>query len=242
MKLGIGFSCSNNDGGHALPHVIYRFMKEKYIDEFLISGKLRLPTMDAVRRIDSDRRDSREGWLCNVFHHPDGYAIPLTSVPQEGCDYVLCAARSLMARNPCSHKKCLRIFDIEGFATAVSMALRKAGLENICRKGICIYNNRRNDYQIPRPHASMESRVKNLDAVLGIARGDALFCKERHFWCEREYRMVWSLKEGVSDNGFPLYVVVNNPQKYADKCDALYCPRWVRKTVVFFLRKCGLSY
>ena len=104
MKLGIGFSCSNNDGGHALPHVIYRFMKEKYIDEFLISGKLRLPTMDAVRRIDSDRRDSREGWLCNVFHHPAGYAIPLTSVPQEGCDYVLCAARSLMARNPCSHK------------------------------------------------------------------------------------------------------------------------------------------
>ena len=174
---------------------IYRFMDEKFIDEFLQEGKLRLTSLKKMQTLENPRVDTHEGCFSQEIENCKmSVRIALQSNPIESA-YILCSSLSPYASNPQRFPYCLKITNIEAFVNAVACSFEGCGysVESIMN-GPCNYAGRIEQFSVPQDEKDRQKIAKHVDKILKIPRGYALFQKSHDYMDEHEYRIVWSVK------------------------------------------------
>ena len=145
-----------------LAKIAFRYMDERWVDQFLQNGSIRLTTLKRCREIECDtrndttegqyhfvtkldgvKRDASKAWLPQFTNEAGevidgvGYAILYYSI---NC-FLLCLSTecSIGMRNRFGTDSCLSINDLEGFYQALSEEVRKQ--IPLCEDGygLCLY-------------------------------------------------------------------------------------------------------
>lgn len=194
--------------------ILYRFMGEKYINDFFTKGELRLSTFGACCSVEG-RRDHTEGFGC--FYCDDK---PL-AVSNVGLNvFMLCSSLSLWAYNPKGYKKALLIRDGEGLMREIAQGIAQAGYPvEAFTGGPCYYSSHRFDVTgIPAGTDVTEA----LRDIMGDIGEKLYYAKDARpkYMDEHEYRMVWLISDRVDVDH--LTVKVRTPKKF---CECIDSPR-----------------
>jgi hypothetical protein len=178
---------------------VFRFLEEKYVDEFFDSGKLRLSSFSRfAKHEDEERKDAAEGR--SVSFQSDGmHTLVASSASGHDC-YVLCGTTSSSERiSEGFGQAAIVIGDTTEFAGVVARALSNFsdGIE-----GHCIYNRGRR-IDRAREEGSIQEMLdkhKNSDGTLNmdILRDavkpvvvEQMFLKDERYAHQLEYRILW---------------------------------------------------
>lgn len=190
--------------------IVFRYLRQKYIDEFFQSGRLRLSAFsEFAKHTDEQRLDAEEGWAVVELL---GEKQILQSSAGTGLDtYILSASfrgdAELM--NAFGTDGYFKINDVKNFKVAVAARLMGCA-ESLSRS--CIYVDRR---EIIRTiGAELDMAVKkneqgkiNLMRVVPLIQKalwpEAYFQKLKRYAPQQEYRFMWYMGHAVHE---PLFV------------------------------------
>lgn len=190
--------------------VVYRYMEQKFIDEFFSSGRLLLSSFQQfAKHTDEQRKDSHEG--ANILTGL-GANHTISAVTQHG-------HRSLIfCTSTRADEELMRDFGADGyfrikdstqFGAAVASCLVgfQSGLE-----GFCIYKDSRIierdigkfslDDLKDNPHDQNLSMDRVFAATAQIGGPDVYLVKLRKFSAQNEYRFVWDVPYDVAETVF----------------------------------------
>jgi hypothetical protein len=191
---------------------LFRYLEKQYVDLFFSEGILRLSSFSAFsQHKDEERLDTQEGRgsLYNADHEGEGQYI--FSVMSQGHDcYVLCGSQvysKSLAQQFFPDSDVVsgfRINDTTAFGVKLADAIPsfKGGLE-----GPCIYNDGlimrkagRIEYRTVHPDGKETADLNKLHSGLYRATGsDLFFVKSKKYQHQLEYRLLWAVREKVSD-------------------------------------------
>ena len=200
---------------HACP-VLYRFMKDEYIDDFLESGRLQISTIPHCRRIeDARRRDTSESAYRYDLEWSDR-TTPVNIQVGENA-FVLCCSLTQCAIHDKAHTNCLELHDWHKLVKEVGEQLRimRHPVGEVFA-GPCNYAQKRRSVDM-RPKKYGEVMVEEVISTTGK---EALYTT-KDFWFsdEHEYRIMWLSNELVPAD--PIMVTVNEPKRYGCKVPAV---------------------
>lgn len=190
--------------------LVWRFMKDEYIEAFLERGELRLSSFKKCRtgeEIDESRRDPNEG---RITLSSGNNALDI-----ETCNdaLVLCFSLTPYAHNPHDYKKCLIIQNLYQLIKNVTEALEEKGLKVIAvSHGPCCYSERWFGFSSCE-YVSNETKYNTAKAM-----ADKIwYVKDAAYRKEYEYRCIWCLSQKIPDDHID--IVVPRPYSYADMID-----------------------
>lgn len=194
--------------------ILYRFMGEKYIDDFFTKGELRLATFGSCCSVEG-RQDRMEGF--GSFYCDDQ---PL-AVSNVGLNvFMLCSSLSLWAYNPKGYKKALLIRDGEGLMREIAQGIVQAGYSvEAFTGGPCYYSSHRFDVTGITGGTDVAEAVRNIMGDIGEKLYYAKDARPKYM-DEHEYRMVWLVSDRVDVEH--LMVNVRRPEKF---CECIDSPR-----------------
>ena len=175
---------------------IYHFMDERFIDEFINNGRLRLSSLNKMRELEGERGDELEGcFFQEIENERMNRKFQLQSDKNEGV-FIFCASLSPLAFNPKGHSYCLKITNIEKFAEIVGCELERRGfkIESIV-EGPCNYAGRFEQFTSLQSTNDENEMKQYINKITKISRGVPLFQKAFKYMCEHEYRIAWYIKK-----------------------------------------------
>ena len=187
--------------------LVWRFLEDSYISEFLEDGKLRLSTFIRCKGAVSSRTDDREGY---VEWYDTGRRRIATSCVGSNA-FMLCSSLSPFATNPKKCKHALFILNLNGLIEELTKCIRGKGYDvSAVVKGPCSYSSRQFmvDDVYPRTDEALQK--------LNDAPGDRLYMMKdarMKYMNEWEYRVLWLTDR--SDVPEHLDVIVEHPCDYA---------------------------
>lgn len=217
---------------HCSP-VVYRFMKEEYIDRFLRNGELQLSTMSSYRKNPTIRQDEEEGEYLFYFTNKEGTVGIDCSIGANA--YLLSTALSFAALHNKDHKYCLEFRDVDSLANIVANRLQAEYGFRVREivVGPCNYSERMRTIALPDSMAFAEIGLKKgempeddeiVDASLFYRKlrtqfGDRIcFTKPARLLAEQEYRIIWLVDHVVEE---PIKVHLTNPGSLATKIHSI---------------------
>jgi len=211
---------------HAIP-VIYRFLEERYVDDFLTTGRLQISTIKHCRILEDERRvDKNE----SVYRYELQWADGTTNVidAQVGNNaFVLCGSLTQSAVHDRACSYCIEFHHWERLVVEVGEQLRRMGFP-ICEiySGPCNYSIKKRQIDMcPLKLEDVKTRngefdCKKIDAVLaGLGREAFYTTKDLQFVGESEYRILWLSNEEVPES--PVIVDIPNPKRFGAKVLAI---------------------
>lgn len=206
---------------------LFRFMDERYVDDFLNSGNLRLSNFEGCRKLHDDkRRDRHEGFgtLCAT----DGKFTIQMCIRLGMNPLMLCCANDLKAY--AKHKTALRIFNPTGLRDAITVALKQKGRKvRQILQGDCEYRHRMiykhvmsndpmfNDMLKYAQGCPKKLNYLHVDSFVRSVGGNRLyFMKPTTYRKENEFRIIWDCNRMECDEYEN--VTIDNPKLYAEKC------------------------
>lgn len=207
--------------------MVYRFLDEKYIDDFFNDGSLMLSTYERCKKLeDEKRRDEQEGE--NTIVKTEG---TFKVVIKAGIGYnplLLCTSlyQTDVTREITTSKFCLEIKEPQKFAEAVAQELVRLGHYVIDTYiGPCCYSNK--TIEGYGDSASIELFLKEsersktinpefFNQIIGEVAGQHMyFNKPLKFVHENEYRFIWIVNYDPKDK--PVFIKVPEATKYCRK-------------------------
>ena len=200
---------------HACP-VLYRFMEDKYIDDFLENGRIQVSTIPHCRRIeDARRRDPMESVYGYDFEWRDR-VTPVTALVGENA-FVLCCSLTQCAIHDKAHVNCLELHDWHKLVAEVGEQLRIMGYPiGEIFAGPCNYAQKRRSIDMrPNKYGDVE-----IERVLSVFGQEAFYTtKDFYFIEEHEYRILWLSSEKAPSA--PVIVTVKDPKRFGCKVRAI---------------------
>ena len=206
---------------HSIP-VLYRFVEEKYIDEFLTSGRLMISTIRRCRQLENLRRiDPRESCYKYVFLWSDCETHVEAAFGENA--FVLCCSLSQCVEHNEPHVYCIELHHWENLAVEIGRCLRQQGFPiGEIFAGPCNYIAKSRVIDM-RPMSSEFLQMH--DGTIDIAKVDSILMalgrsafyttKDVRFAKEQEYRILWlSNSETPVD---PVFVTIDHPERFACK-------------------------
>ena len=176
--------------------IITRYMDQKYVDEFLSEGKLRIPSFLQFRaNPDEQRGDVLEGRVSARISVPNGSHTVVAINGQEA--YVLCAAT---VENPSMKANFntsagFRILNPIAFADTVSRHIPGfvGGMEGLCfyRSDVAILKTDQREIVPPDKFQDPEQWARDYEKALGELTKEAFFVKRLIYAHQGEYRFIW---------------------------------------------------
>ena len=217
---------------HCMP-VLYRFVDEQYIDEFLVSGKLMISTIRRCRAMEnSERADKHESEYHYVFIDGKGKCALDARVADNA--FVLCTSLTQCAMHKNAHLHCLELHNVELLVDEITSQLRGAGYD-VCEvmAGPCNYAEKGREIDLRGSGVSVsdllmrgceEGQLKadsrKVDRVLEVlGRGAFYTTKDFRFLTEHEYRILWLCKTAVPIA--PVFVTIPAPCRFGCKIPAI---------------------
>lgn len=224
--------CAKLEIQHCVP-VLYRFMEEQHIDEFLNDGKLMISTIRRCRALENpDRADGHEAEYNYVFGDESGEYSLEARVADNA--FVLCTSLTPCAKHKHEHLFCLELHNVELLVDEINSQLRGAGYD-VCEvmAGPCNYAERGREIDLKRAGVLFHDlimqrdevgqlRVDSLkvDKVLGVlGRGAFYTTKDYRFIAEHEYRILWLCQSDVPID--PVFVTISDPCRFGCKIPAI---------------------
>lgn len=190
---------------------LYRFMDEKYVDEYITDGTIRISRVDTSgNHIDRHRMDSEEGRTqSSVVVTGSNLEIPIYTTRAHGSYCSLCFSMSPYAYQGMGDTSCLKVINVVGLINAITEKIKKqTGIVEFFH-GPCIYRGRDIKYSNKDDGAEYRTAAR----LLKIQKVDGLFVKDKRYMKEHEYRFVWHLEQEVNE----IFVKIENPRAYAEK-------------------------
>lgn len=209
-------------GDYFLP-VVFRFMEECYIDQFLESGTIQISTFKHCSRLeDSTRLDKKEG-RSTILGVKGTYTMK--SEMKMGDDvFILCTSLSSRYIKPdgSNSNTALEIYNLGGFVDACYEALKQSGYHILnVTLGPCFYSEKTVYGALSDDDINKLSDSKNLtlDDIFripsNIAGPKMYFQKPLEKAVEQEFRIIWHVYPEPQEN--TLIIKIDNPTKYARK-------------------------
>ena len=184
---------------------VARYIDEKWVDEFLGDGKLRLSSFRrCAKHEDEQRHDAREGRMSLQAEAPDGSTLSAVTLPTPTL-YILCCSTAI----DCMHRDLFNVssgFVIDdpfAFAAAITDALANCVA---CAQGPCVYQAEmtRNKTlaeplftEDPKSEEEIESKIGG--AIRQLDKLESMFTKPTSFSNQHEYRFVWAMENDVKE-------------------------------------------
>lgn len=197
-----------------MPSVVYRYMKQVYIDEFFKSGKIRLSSFSLFSKHDDEqRKDTSEGQ--NILTGV-GRRQTLSAMTVHGHNaYILSASylKSETLMRDFESDGCFKITNSNGFGIAIANKIPG------CRRGVegpCQYKSRRvitrdiGDFHVDDLRREDDATIdgdKMMRRVLEIGGSDVFFVKLGKYQHQLEYRFVWGIDQKSDD-----YIFIECPE------------------------------
>lgn len=210
---------------HAYP-VIYRFLEEKYVDEFLGTGRLLISTIRHCRRLEDARRmDENETTYSYELSWADKTEILDARVAENA--FVLCCSLTQAAIHGRTQTCCLELHHWNELALEVGEQLRLKGFDiREIFAGPCNYAVKRRQIDM----APMKSKeIRMVDGIVDSQKVNSLLAgighellyttKDFQYLNEHEYRILWMANGHASDE--PVIVEIKSPERYGCKVCAL---------------------
>jgi len=189
---------------------LYRYMDQKYIDEFFETGNLRLSTFHTfAQHADEQRRDTEEGHN-TLVGLGDGHTIMARTQHAHNC--LILSTSTVADEGLMEAFETNGYFSIKnstGFGTAIANRL-PGFLEGI--EGFCIYAEQRmikrrlDSFTLDDLKQAPESPSLSLDKIFAltaqIGGADVLFVNHIRFRHQNEYRFVWTVSHSVEEAVF----------------------------------------
>lgn len=187
------------------PDVVYRYMKQKYIDEFFATGVLKLSTYKTNREIKNDvRQDKEEGKLKYIIQSKDGRNGFELNVSDYFSQLIYCCSTKLNVKELTSYFKvdgCFEIINPLGFAFEIAKSLKAfhfgaQGQVYYCANKNVIFPLSKFPDLPDIPQQFMCDKGPTIDFIKimdGIRKYhfSPFFFKEDKYWPEYEYRFSW---------------------------------------------------
>ena len=212
--------------------VLYRFIEERYIDEFINEGKLMISTMPRCRHLeDSKRNDKYEGVYGYDFIDEEG-VHPLDAIVGENV-FVLCTSLTPCAEHKKDDTLCLELHNVGKLVNEITNQLRQMGYA-VCEvlSGPCNYAMKRREISLKGSGKKFSDLVMDIgdDGQLSVNNkkvNDVLSClgvgafyttKDLGFVNEHEYRILWLCQSAVPRD--PVFVWIQDPIRFGCKIPA----------------------
>lgn len=187
--------------------LVWRFLEDSYITDFLEKGELRLSTFGRCKSVISARTDGREGLA--EWYDTDRKRIATCCVGSNA--FMLCSSLSPFAANPKKCKHALFILNLDGLIEEVTKGIREKGYDiSAVVKGPCSYSSRQ--FMVDDVYPRTDEALQRLND----APGDRLYMMKdarMKYMNEWEYRVLWLTDR--SDIPEHLDVIVEHPCDYA---------------------------
>ena len=210
---------------HAHP-VLYRFLEEKYVDEFLESGRLMISTIRRCRELEDQRRmDKNESTYSYELKWLDKSDILSARVGDNA--FVLCCSLTQAAIHSRSKSFCIELHHWNDLAVEIGKQLRAQGFTiGEIFAGPCNYAIKSRQIDMS-PMRSSEIRSDNgivesrkVDSIMaGVGRELFYTTKDLDFVKEQEYRIMWLSNAEVPID--PVFVNISSPKRYGSKVCAI---------------------
>jgi len=204
---------------------IYRFMDEKYIDEFLSTGSLFISSFKRCLSLENeDRKDESEGKV-KVLGHDGRYTVKM-AIGVPNTSFLLCTSLSenniMPGGNEYSH--CLEILDSDKFIDMVTLALIENGYQvnrvlcGPCNYGERLITNSKTNLDIQELLQESDSNTIDFEKVFSIPNavaGDGMYFRkglDKAF--EHEFRIIWDINNCDNDH---IIVKVPDAIRYCQK-------------------------
>lgn len=208
---------------HACP-VLYRFMRDEQIDEFLNTGRLRISTIPSCRTLkDKKRSDESESFYQYELKWADITTDVNARVGENA--FVLCFSLTQSACHDSSCASCLEIHHWQPLVLEIGEQLRQQGypIAEIFT-GPCNYAAKVRSIDM-RPMEYKEITTANnkvipekLSSLLVRFGREAFYMtKDFRFAEEHEYRFLWLSNMPVK----PTFVTIQNPERFGCKVSAI---------------------
>jgi hypothetical protein len=204
-----------------MPPVVYRYMLQRYIDDFFESGRLMLGSFATFKQhADEQRGDTQEG--VNVIT-ATGESLTVLMGAQHGMNSLVLSTsvrgdEDLMRQFGCDGY--FRIIDTHYFGRAIGECLHgyTDGLE-----GFCTYRDHHlirrkipasfaaGIKAVPENDFELEQALAHAQALGGV---EVFFSKRRQYEHQAEYRIIWNLLHQVRE---PLVVECREAVRYCEK-------------------------
>lgn len=190
---------------------LYRFMDEKYVDEYITDGTIRISRVDTSgNHIDRHRMDSEEGRTqSSVVVTGSNLEIPIYTTRAHGSYCSLCFSMSPYSYRGVNKSAYLKVVNVAGLINAITEKIQDQYRLVEFFHGPCIYRGR----DIKYSNDDCGAGYRNLARLLNIQEIEGLFIKDKRHMKEHEYRFVWHIEQEVEE----IYIKIDNPTAYAEK-------------------------
>lgn len=206
--------------------VVYRFIEEVYIDDFLTTGTLQISTFNHCRRLeDTIRKDAEEG-MSKVIGEHNGMRME-TQMMMGDDVFLLCTslASEYTDTNEASCRTALEIIDLGGFVDACTKSILKQGYHVLnVLIGPCFYSEKQIFGELlERETAKMQKgsdlTVEDIFSIPQRIVGPKMyFQKPLEKAIEKEYRIIWRVYPNPKEE--TLLIQIENPTRYVRKVNA----------------------
>lgn len=210
---------------HAHP-VLYRFMEEKYVDEFLETGRLMISTIRRCGALEDQRRvDMNESTYSYEFKWLDCSEIVEARVGDNA--FVLCCSLTQAAIHSSQNTCCLELHHWDDLAVEIGEQLRVQHFQiGEIFAGPCNYAIKSRQIDM-YPMRSSTIRAANgivdshkVDSIMaGVGRELFYTTKDLRYIKEQEYRIMWLSNDKAPID--PVFVKISSPKRYGSKVCAL---------------------
>lgn len=190
---------------------LYRFMDEKYINEYISDGKIRITRVETSKsHQDGLRKDQKEGRVFSSVIVPNSNSvIPILTTPAAGSYCTLCFSMSPYSYRGVNKSAYLKVVNVAGLINAITEKIQDQYRLVEFFHGPCIYRGR----DIKYSNDDCGAGYRNLARLLNIQEIEGLFIKDKRHMKEHEYRFVWHIEQEVEE----IYIKIDNPTAYAEK-------------------------
>lgn len=203
--------------------VVYRFIEDCYINDFLTTGTLQISTFKHCRQLeDTTRQDTKEGQSMIIGEYG---GMHMETQMMMGDDvFLLCTSLASKYRDADGivNETALEIYDLGGFVDACTKAIIDKGYHVLnVLIGPCFYSAKQiyGDLLEGETSKMQKGGDLTLEDIFAIPQRIAgpkmFFQKPLEKAIESEYRMVWVVYPEPKDD--TILIQIENPTKYARK-------------------------
>ena len=192
---------------HVKTPVVFRYMDQKYINEFFETGRLRLGAFSVFQKYPDEQRGDKDEGLNTLVGFGDGHTIVARTAHGTN-SLILCTSTegSQELMDAFCTNGYFKIKDTTNFGAAIANRI-PGFLEGM--EGFCIYAEQRiiqrqlTEFKFEDLKAGPDGNSISLDKLFTltsqIGDADVLFVKQTRFKHQGEYRFIWNVSYEVSD-------------------------------------------